>query len=135
MSCTACDKTRLARLDQHLLEIHEIAGKDREQILNEAKHESIKRGLAELRSSEPTPPLVSELNLGTTVRVCATTQPPTSSYSPPAQSDRTENTLGESEACPSTSTSTVRKPSPKGTTPKVSHRFATSVVGKPLEDF
>ena len=46
LSCPVCGKTRLARLDRHLSRTHMVAGKDREQMLNEAKRECIIRGLA-----------------------------------------------------------------------------------------
>ena len=68
LSCPVCDKTRLARLDRHLSKTHKVEGMDREQMLTEAKRECIIRGLAELRSRAPTPPLVSELDVGQTAR-------------------------------------------------------------------
>ncbi|KAL7854809.1 hypothetical protein SRHO_G00169990 [Serrasalmus rhombeus] len=46
--------------------------------------------------------------------------------------NNSESTLGESEAHPKTST---QKPSPKGRSPKVPHKFTTSVVGNVLDDF
>lgn len=150
LSCPVCDKTRLARLDRHLSKTHKVEGMDREQMLTEAKRECIIRGLAELRSRAPTPPLVSELDVGQTARACAAdadadttsaaTAPPTPSRPPspspsPSPSPAPIDRPGESEARPSTSTSAGRKPSPKGRSPKVPHLFATSVIGKVLEDF
>ena len=39
LSCPVCDKTQLARLDQHLANTHKIAGKELEQMLDDAKRE------------------------------------------------------------------------------------------------
>lgn len=150
LSCPVCDKTRLARLDRHLSKTHKVEGMDREQMLTKAKRECIIRGLAELRSRAPTPPLVSELDVGQTARACAAdadadttsadTAPPTPSRPPPPPSLSSPSPApidrpGESEARPGTSTSAGRKPSPKGRSPKVPPLFATSVIGRVLEDF
>uniref|UniRef100_A0AAV2KN99 C2H2-type domain-containing protein n=1 Tax=Knipowitschia caucasica TaxID=637954 RepID=A0AAV2KN99_KNICA len=66
LDCPCCVKKGVVRLDKHLQNLHNKTSSDeRAALLREAKRFAIIKELRDLRLSDPSVPLVSELDLGT----------------------------------------------------------------------
>ncbi|MEQ2283388.1 hypothetical protein AMECASPLE_010690 [Ameca splendens] len=69
LTCPICHKTKLVRLDKHLMDHHCIREyEDRQPVLEDAKRAEIIKQLAVLRGSEPDKPMVSTLDIVSTAQ-------------------------------------------------------------------
>ncbi|KAL7852092.1 hypothetical protein SRHO_G00178770 [Serrasalmus rhombeus] len=104
LRCDLCDREALSHLDRHLATVHSLRRAEITQHVKAAKEARLLGLLAELRSSQPRPPLVSELDLR---------RPPAVSRQPSPAATRTANTDP-----PTDSDTPVEVPPPEGRKPR-----------------
>ncbi|KAL7871317.1 hypothetical protein SRHO_G00063000 [Serrasalmus rhombeus] len=90
LPCDLCDRGSLSHLDRHLASVHALRRTEITQHVKAAKETRLLGLLAELRSSQPRPPMVSELDLRRPTAVSRQPSPAatrTDNTDPPTDSD------------------------------------------------